>query len=482
MEPPKLSRKQITKAKALLELFTWWYPARLVDVTGFSIDRVKYLCKLAKELESCSQMNAKGCTSKQVDILTSFTRYISNAESQLLMNLLPKNKGGDKFDFIDLFAGIGGLRKPFSDIGGRCLLTCEWDTYAQKTYKANWKDIDEHKLVSDIKSITQPTTNGRNLKGRQQKNHIDVTVPAHDILLAGFPCQPFSIAGVSKKNSLKRVHGFNCEDQGQLFFDICRILVVKQPPIAILENVKNLKSHNKGDTFSTIKEVITKLSDHQKLLFSEDSKDHIEPYWIANMDDNSPDPKVIDGAKYVPQHRERIVLVCIRKDIAIKLNLQEKIDLKNIKTPKHRITLEEVLDANTDVSPTFTLSDALWLYLQNYAKKHRAKGNGFGFGMVSRNRVETARTLSARYYKDGSEILINQDDLKSDEIIQGRPRKMTPQECARLMGFVSKGHNFNIPVSNTRAYKQFGNSVVVPVFREVAKLIEPYIKDIKSIN
>jgi DNA (cytosine-5)-methyltransferase 1 len=482
MIPPKLSRKEITKAKALLELFAWWYPARLVDETGLKIDRVKYLCKLAKELESYSEVNATEITAQQVDVLFSFTRYITNAEYQLLTKLLPKTKGGDKFDFIDLFAGIGGLRKPFSDIGGRCLLTCEWDTYAQKTYKANWKDIDGHKLVSDIKGITQPSANGDNLNGRQQKDHIDAAVPTHDVLLAGFPCQPFSIAGVSKKNSLNRSHGFHCEDQGQLFFDICRILAVKQPPIAILENVKNLKSHNKGSTFKTIKEVLTNLSGHQELLFGESVEENIESYWIANMEEKSPDPKVVDGGKYVPQHRERIVLICIRKDIVRTLNLQDKIDLRDIKTPKQRVTLEEVLDKNSEVPARFTLSDGLWLYLQKYAKKHKEKGNGFGFGMVSRNRVDTARTLSARYYKDGSEILINQDDLKSDENIQGRPRKMTPQECARLMGFVSKGQKFNIPVSNTRAYKQFGNSVVVPVFKEVAKLIEPHIKDIKSLK
>ena len=478
----KLSLKKITEASVILELFTWWYPGRLVEETNLNLDRVKYICKLAKAFQECPDTKLDKSLSDKKVIISKFIRYISDEEYQLLANLIPKASVGKKFDFIDLFAGIGGLRKPFSDIGGRCLLTCEWDIYAQKTYKANWKDAKTHKFISDIKTITQPSLDKTRLTGSHQKRHIDSAVPEHDILLAGFPCQPFSIAGVSKKNSLKRLHGFHCEDQGQLFFDICRILAVKQPPIAILENVKNLKSHNKGDTFKTIKEILTNLSEHQELLFGTDLEEDIEPYWVANLNDNTPDPKIIDAGKYVPQHRERIVLICIRKDIMTALNLNEKIDLRNIKAPKKRVTLEDVLHQNSEVSARFTLSDRLWLYLQNYAKKHKAKGNGFGFGMVSRNNIDTTRTLSARYYKDGSEILINQDDLKADELIQGRPRKMTPQECARLMGFVTKDQKFNIPVSNTRAYKQFGNSVVVPVFKEVAKLIEPHIKNIKSIR
>ena len=482
MTASKLSGKNFAEMSVILELFTWWYPGRLVEETTLNLDRVKYIRKLAKAFQDCPDTTSGKTSDGQRDILSKFIRYISDEEYQLLVNLVPKASAGKKFDFIDLFAGIGGLRKPFSDIGGRCLLTCEWDTYAQKTYKANWKDSKTHKFISDIKSVTQPSLDQIRLTGAPQKRHIDSAVPGHDLLLAGFPCQPFSIAGVSKKNSLKRKHGFHCEDQGQLFFDICRILAVKQPPIAILENVKNLKSHNKGDTFKTIKEVLTNLSEHQELLFGSNLGEDIESYWVANLNDNKPDPKIIDAGKYVPQHRERIVLICIRKDIMTALNLNEKIDLRNIKAPKQRITLEDVLHQNTEVPARFTLSDGLWLYLQNYAKKHKAKGNGFGFGMVSRNNVDTARTLSARYYKDGSEILINQDDLKSDQIIQGRPRKMTPQECARLMGFVSKDQKFNIPVSNTRAYKQFGNSVVVPVFKEVAKLIEPHIKNIKSIR
>jgi DNA (cytosine-5)-methyltransferase 1 len=482
MNTRRLSAKKFTEASDILELFTWWYPGRLVEETNLNLDRVKYICKLAKEFQAGNEIKGKKQSDRQREILSTFLSHINTAEYRLLANLLPNPSIGEKFDFIDLFAGIGGLRKPFSDIGGRCVLTCEWDAYAQKTYKANWKDSTKHKFISDIKTITQPTQDKLRLTGSTQKKHIDSIVPKHDLLLAGFPCQPFSIAGVSKKNSLKRLHGFHCEDQGQLFFDICRILAVKQPSIAILENVKNLKSHNKGDTFKTIKEVLTNLPKHQELLFASNVQSAIEPYWVANLDDNKPDPKIVDAGKYVPQHRERIVLICIRKDVMEALNLNEKIDLRNIKHPKQRATLEDVLLDNSEVPASFTLSEGLWQYLQDYAKKHRQKGNGFGFGMVSRNSIDTARTLSARYYKDGSEILISQDDLKSDAIIQGRPRKMTPQECARLMGFVSKGQKFNIPVSNTRAYKQFGNSVVVPVFKEVAKLIEPHIKDICNIK
>ena len=325
MATQKISGKKLTEASAILELFTWWYPGRIAEEVHLNSDIVSYIRKLAEAYQKCPEAKCKK------DILSKFMLNINDQEYQLLVNLLPKRSNGKKFDFIDLFAGIGGLRKPFSDIGGRCLLTCEWDTYAQKTYKANWKDTNIHRFISDIKSITQPSLDKVKLTGLHQKRHIDSLVPEHDVLLAGFPCQPFSIAGVSKKNSLQRKHGFQCEDQGQLFFDICRILAVKQPPIAILENVKNLKGHNKGDTFKTIKDVLTNLSLHQNLLFSSNLQEDIEPYWIANLDDNKPDPKIIDAADYVPQHRERIVLICIRKDIQMALSLDEKIDLKNIK-------------------------------------------------------------------------------------------------------------------------------------------------------
>jgi DNA (cytosine-5)-methyltransferase 1 len=466
-------------ALQLFELFDWWNPQRLVEETGLKPDRVKYLAKLRKEFNASGAKNQAKLTSKQNDILDNFAQGLGFAESRALEELLPKSIDGDKFLFVDLFAGIGGIRKPFSNIGGQCVLTCEWDDYAQKTYKANWKSIKEHRFVSDIKTITQPTgKDGRPLTGKAQANHIEKSMPEHDVLLAGFPCQPFSIAGVSKKNALNRVHGFDCPDQGQLFFDICRILTVKQPPVAVLENVKNLKSHNKGTTFEVIKEVLSNLPEHQEILFKKTIFKSKQAYWIANLNDDKPDPKIIDGTHYVPQHRERIVLLCIRADIAESLSLADKINLKNIVKPKKRPTLHDILEANSKVDEKYTLTPKLWEYLYNYSAKHKAKGNGFGYGMVKRNATDVTRTLSARYYKDGSEVLINQNDMKKNKHKDGRPRRMTPQECSRLMGFVTKEERFNIPVSDMRGYKQFGNSVVVPVFQAVADLIAPHIEAI----
>lgn len=466
----------IESALELFELFDWWNPQRLVDETGIKSDRIKYLMKLRKEFKGAGGNNPAKLTLKQTELLDSFAQGLGFTESKALEELLPKAIDGDRFRFVDLFAGIGGIRKPFSNIGGKCVLTCEWDEYARKTYKANWRSAPEHQFVSDIKTITQPKGNDDQLlTGKAQATHIDKAMPDHDVLLAGFPCQPFSIAGVSKKNALKREHGFACPDQGQLFFDICRILIVKQPPIAVLENVKNLKSHNKGTTFQVIREVLSNLPDHQETLFSKKVFKDGCTYWIANLNDSKPDPKVIDGKHFVPQHRERIVLLCVRADIAESMKLAEKLDLRNITKPDKRPTLKDILDSNNKVDGKYTLTPKLWEYLYNYSAKHKAKGNGFGYGMVKRNSTDVTRTLSARYYKDGSEVLINQDDMKNDSEKAGRPRRLTPQECSRLMGFVTKKERFNIPVSDTRGYKQFGNSVVVPVFQALADLISPHL-------
>lgn len=466
-------------ALELFELFDWWNPQRLVDETGIKSDRIKYLTKLRKEFKAAASKDAAKLTVMQTELVDSFAQGLGYKESKALEELLPQAIDGNRFRFVDLFAGIGGIRKPFSNIGGQCVLTCEWDEYAQKTYKANWKCAQEHQFVSDIKTITQPKRkDDQFLTGKDQANHIEKTMPDHDVLLAGFPCQPFSIAGVSKKNALNRVHGFDCPDQGQLFFDICRILTVKQPPVAVLENVKNLKSHNKGTTFQVIKQVLSNLPDHQETLFSKKVFKNKQAYWIANLSDNKPDPKIIDGGRYVPQHRERIVLLCIRADIAESLDFAKKIDLRNIVSPEKRPTLKDILEPNSKVDDKYTLTPKLWEYLYNYAAKHKAKGNGFGYGMVKRNTSDVTRTLSARYYKDGSEVLINQDDMKKNKHKNGRPRRMTPQECARLMGFVTKQERFNIPVSDTRGYKQFGNSVVVPVFQAVADLISQHMEAI----
>lgn len=423
----------------LSEVLDIWSIPHIVEATGISKDRISRFKK-----------------SKNPEL----DQFISHAEHLKLESLLPQEDTNNEFTFIDLFAGIGGIRKGFSDAGGRCALTCEWDEYAVRTYKANWGACPEHKFVKDIKSITQPES----LPSKEQINFIDNMVPDHDVLLAGFPCQPFSIAGVSKKNALGRSHGFECEDQGQLFFDILRILEAKKPKFIVLENVKNLKSHDKGNTFKVIKSKLTDAG-----------------YFISNLNDDKPDPKVIDGANFLPQHRERIILVGFRADVAKKLKIEQVFDLRDISNffPKNRPTLKDILDKNTDVDPKYTLTPKLWDYLQRYAAKHKAKGNGFGFGLVNRNSKQTTRTLSARYYKDGSEILIEQPNLKQAD---GRPRRLTPQECARLMGFYEKGEaEFKIPVSDTRAYKQFGNSVVVPVFSALAQLLKPYIMESKSL-
>lgn len=342
------------------------------------------------------------------------------------------SRNSPAFTFIDLFAGIGGLRKGFEAIGGRCIFTCEWDRYCQQTYRANFPD-DTHEIAGDIRLVQNED------------------IPKHDVLLAGFPCQPFSIAGVSKKNALNRPHGFACEAQGTLFLELARIIRHHRPPVFLLENVKNLVNHDKGRTFRVIHDVLTRELGY-----------HLD--W-----------KVINAKSWVPQHRERIFIAGFRDATAFTF------DTMAIPDPLKGPTLSTVLHPENGkekpekpytggrqatVDAKYTLTDHLWTYLRNYAEKHREKGNGFGFGLFGPNDV--ARTLSARYYKDGSEILIRQ---------AGRPpRRLTPRECARLMGFDGPGQStFKIPVSDTQAYKQFGNAVVVPVVAAVAQHMKPHI-------
>lgn len=321
----------------------------------------------------------------------------------------PKNP---KFKFIDLFAGIGGMRLAFQNTGGKSVFSSEIDTSACITYEANFGEIP----FGDITKINEND------------------IPDHDILVAGFPCQPFSIAGVSKKNALGREHGFKDLTQGTLFFDIVRILEKKKPAAFLLENVKNLVSHDKGKTFKIIKETLKELG-----------------YSIHF--------KVLDGKHFVPQHRERILIVGFRTDV---FGGKEKFEFP--KLPEPTKTIKDILESDPDSK--YTLSDHLWKYLQGYAAKHKAKGNGFGFGLVDLNGI--SRTMSARYYKDGAEILIPQ---KGEN-----PRRLTPNECARLQGFPDE---FSILVSDTAAYKQFGNSVVVPLIQAVAKNI---VKELLAIN
>ena len=326
------------------------------------------------------------------------------------------------FRFIDLFAGIGGLRRPFEEIGGRCAFTSEWDRFCKETYTANFPEPadSDHEFVGDIRPYA----------AHPEK------VPAHDVLLAGFPCQPFSIAGVSKKNALGQPHGFLCDTQGTLFYDLAEILRYHRPPAFLLENVKNLERHDAGRTFTTIMHVLEG-----------------ELGYSVNY-------RVINSSPWVPQKRERIFIVGFRE--------QTSFDFDELAVPADDSpTLGAILD--TKVDARYTLTAHLWSYLKSYKKKHRMAGNGFGYSLFGPDDV--SRTLSARYYKDGSEILIRQKGR--------RPRRLTPRECARLMGFEKPGgEEFKIPVSDTQAYRQFGNAVVVPVVRAVAKLMKPHIEDL----
>jgi len=377
--------------------------------------------------------------------------WLTYKERIALESMLPAPTTEKEFDFtfIDLFAGIGGIRRGFQDANGKCVFTSEWDKYAVKTYQANY--YSDHEIVGDIKQITQP----EGITKRQAYNHIRKSIPDHDVLLAGFPCQPFSIAGVSKKKSLGRAHGFEDETQGTLFFDVARIIDAKRPLAIMLENVKNLKNHDRGKTFKVIMNTLDGLG-----------------YEVVDAGDHAAgkDPRIINGKNFVPQNRERIVIVAFRKD----LNATEGLTLKNIKKfyPKIEPKVGDILES-AKVDDKYTLTPKLWAYLKGYADKHKKAGNGFGFGMVTPEDRST-RTLSARYYKDGSEALIDQGKRK-------RPRRLTPSECARLMGFDKPGESkFVIPVSDTQAYKQFGNSVVVPVFAAVAQLMKPHILKAKE--
>lgn len=392
----------------------------------------------------------------------------SDAEYRHLLLLLPEAPSADHtydFDFIDLFAGIGGIRKGFEEAGGRCVFTSEWNRFAVRTYKANhYSDDTVHTFNEDIREVTLSAR--EDVSEEDAYRNIDEKIPDHDVLLAGFPCQPFSIAGVSKKNSLGRKHGFECDTQGTLFFDVARIIAAKRPAAFVLENVKNLKSHDKGKTFKVIMAALDELG-----------------YWVADADaGGSPDPKIIDGAHFVPQHRERIVLVGFRRDLGV----HEGFTLKDIvrEYPAVKPTLGDILDREVD--PLYTLTPKLWEYLFNYSIKHKEKGNGFGYGLVRDGNV--TRTLSARYHKDGSEILVDQGfrpelGLYHEENQKNRPRRLTPRECARLMGYDRPGEsNFRIPVSDTQAYRQFGNSVVVPVFAAVARLMKERIVNGRRIQ
>jgi len=318
-------------------------------------------------------------------------------------------EGEEKFTFIDLFAGIGGFRMALQNLGGKCVFSSEWDKFSKQTYRANFGDIP----FGDI-----------------TKAEIKVFIPKKfDLLCGGFPCQPFSIAGVSKKNSLGRKHGFDDEKQGNLFFHIVEILERHRPKAFFLENVKNLVSHDKGNTFKVIKNTLLDLG------YSFDSR-------------------VLDGKHFVPQHRERTIMVGFDKTY-FGSNISFDFDKVELPDVKHKV--KNILDKKVDKK--YTLTDRLWQYLFTYAIKHKEKGNGFGYGIADMNGI--TRTISARYYKDGSEILIPQEGKN--------PRRLTPKECAALQGFPAD--KFVIPVSDNQAYRQFGNSVVMPLIQAVGQKI-----------
>ena len=310
------------------------------------------------------------------------------------------------FKFIDLFCGIGGFRIAFESVGGDCVFSSDWDKFSRQTYEANFGEIPH----GDIYNVPNEE------------------IPDHDILCAGFPCQPFSLAGVSKKNSLGRKHGFEDELQGNLFSQIVRILQ-KNPSAFVLENVKNLKSHDEGRTFQTI------------------------CYYLEEKLNYKIFYKIIDGQSVVPQHRERIFIVGFK---------DHEIEFEWPRFPPKGPKLNSILSKTVD--DKYILSDKLWTYLQNYAAKHRAAGNGFGYGLVKGSDI--SRTLSARYHKDGSEILISRGDGKN-------PRRLTPNECKLLMGFPDY---YKFPVSDTQAYRQCGNSVVVPVVKAIAESVVTVLK------
>jgi DNA (cytosine-5)-methyltransferase 1 len=351
----------------------------------------------------------------------------------------PRSRHQTRFRFIDLFAGIGGMRRGFESVGGECVFTCERNPSARKTYAANFHDVEGHVYADDITTVDP------------------ASVPDHEVLLAGFPCQPFSSAGVSKKNSLGRPHGFEDKTQGTLFFNLASIIAAKKPQAFLLENVENLKYHNKGETLQVILDVL---------------KNDLGYEFVEH--------RVIDAARFVPQHRERLYIVGFRDKCAFSF------DQVKIPGPEKATGVEMVLhgpdediDARylakgrkgqTVVREKYTLGDLTWACLKRHKANHEAKGNGFGYGEVKTG--HPARTLSHRYGKDGAEILVKQ---------RGRnPRRLTPRECARLMGFDEGRHLFRIPVSDAQAYMQFGNAVVVPVIRAIAEAMVPYLPTAKS--
>lgn len=342
-----------------------------------------------------------------------------------------RKAANDAFRFIDLFAGIGGFRKAFEAIGGHCVFTCEMDKFAVQTYQANYDSDNEHVFAGDIRDVKLDD------------------IPPHDVLLAGFPCQPFSIATVASNNYLKKPHGFEYEQKGTLFFEIVKILKHHKPSAFVLENVRNLISHDGGKTFKVIHESLLKLG-----------------YQVQF--------KVINSKHWVPQSRERIFIIGFRNKNTFSLDDLPIPDAKPVlaeilhefDAEIHDVDIDRFVDQSGKVLGKYTLTDQRWAGVQRHSAKHGAKGSGFGHTLVGPDNV--ARTLVACYGQNNSAILVRQAGKN--------PRKLTPRECSRLMGF-DQPHksDFIIPVSNSQAYRQFGNAVVVPVVEAIAKHMQPWL-------
>jgi DNA (cytosine-5)-methyltransferase 1 len=328
----------------------------------------------------------------------------------------------NKLTFIDLYAGIGGIRFAFEMAGAKCIFSSEWNKYSQLTYNA----LHGETPLGDITNISHDE------------------IPEHTILTAGFPCQPFSLAGVSKKNSLGRLHGFEDPTQGTEFFKIKEIIRVKQPEAFLLENVKNLKSHDKGNTFKIIEDTL-------------DTLGYDFEY------------KILDSSNWVPQHRERIYIVGFRKDLSLKESIT---DVFPLSPQKRAIDLTDVLESDEDIKnkygDKYTVTPGTWEALKRHKNHHAQKGNGFGYALIEPPyQGKITRTISARYHKDGAEILISQGSNK-------RPRRLTPLEAYRLQGFPKEFESLftdatKKPVSDLQLYKQLGNSVSVPVLSAIAE-------------
>ena len=343
------------------------------------------------------------------------------------------------FTFIDLFAGIGGIRLPFQQLNGKCLYSSEWDRFAIKTYASNYGEVPN----GDITKI--PTHE----------------IPSHDILLAGFPCQAFSQAGLRK--------GFS-DTRGTMFFEIQRILTEKQPKAFLLENVKQLKGHDKGKTLKTILEIL-RGENRQELSPDYPVSDEVRNS-ISKKLNYAVDFRVLKANNFgVPQKRERIYIVGFNREYFKNSNILDKKihDMFSALEQKRSDTrLGDILEENSSVDEKYTISDRLLAGHIRRRKEHKVKGNGFGYSLFNKE-SSFCNTISARYYKDGSEILIDQSDINKN------PRKLTPRECARIQGFPDE---FNVSaVSDVQIYKQFGNSVSVPIIREIGKLMVDIINE-----